>query len=377
MKYQNRAYFLLLFLAVFISSGPAFGAEDINETKDVISLTFAGDIMAHNTNYSMKDYSKIYDDVRAYLHEDDLSFANLEFPVQDDKPYRSYPVFNVKSEYVEAAIDGGFDVFAMANNHTCDMGTQGILKTWDAMETFRTERGIYHSGIRNSTKVPMAETAIQYKGWNIGFLSVTQFSNQGDGMALTKIANYNWKSRREELLEDVREMAPNYDLFILAYHGGVEYQLMPQEIKRQFFYDLIEAGVDILWGHHPHVLQPWELIEYQGARKLILYSCGNFISGQTWMVTPTYSDPTWENHLFTGDSALFRVFLKKNGEKGTIFDFEPLLVSNYRDPKDGMVVKRLEAFSQENLSEGWNGYYKSRNSVVGRFMRRREPTYLE
>ena len=89
-------------------------------------LTFGGDIMAHTPNFSMADYSMIYADIEEIIQNDDLTFANLETPVHDGRPYENYPTFNVQPPYAQAAIDAGFDVFSLANNHSNDQGLEGM-----------------------------------------------------------------------------------------------------------------------------------------------------------------------------------------------------------------------------------------------------------
>ena len=92
-------------------------------------LLFAGDIMAHTQNFSMADYSLIWDDIREQVQAADFSFANLESPVMEDRPFESYPTFNMQPSYPAAALDAGFNLISLANNHTNDQGTEGIKAT--------------------------------------------------------------------------------------------------------------------------------------------------------------------------------------------------------------------------------------------------------
>ena len=64
-------------------------------------------IMAHNENFRMKDYNKIYTDILNITQNDDLTFCNLETPVDNSIPYETYPTFNVQSPYLEAAVNAG------------------------------------------------------------------------------------------------------------------------------------------------------------------------------------------------------------------------------------------------------------------------------
>ena len=92
------------------------------EIKDTntISLLFAGDIMAHSVNYVISDYPKIWRDVKYMIEPCDLAFANIEAPIDDTQKPQSYPNFNMPQAYIEAAVDAGFDVFSLCNNHTND-----------------------------------------------------------------------------------------------------------------------------------------------------------------------------------------------------------------------------------------------------------------
>ena len=104
-----------------------------------ITITFAGDIMAHTYNHNITKYDKIWRDVKSYIEDSDLAFANLESPVDQTKPVASYPNFNLPLRYVEAAIDAGFDVFSLANNHSFDQFEKGIANTIISMEEIQAE----------------------------------------------------------------------------------------------------------------------------------------------------------------------------------------------------------------------------------------------
>ena len=79
-----------------------------------LRLTFAGDLMAHTVNFNMSTYDLIYTDVEKILHNDDLSFVNIETPICDALPLSTYPCFNVHTPYLRAAIGAGFDVLSLA-----------------------------------------------------------------------------------------------------------------------------------------------------------------------------------------------------------------------------------------------------------------------
>jgi poly-gamma-glutamate synthesis protein (capsule biosynthesis protein) len=119
---RRRAFAFLCFIAsafllTCVTDSPPQAKEP---PRPPLVLTFAGDIMAHTVNFMMDDYRRIYEDLRPVLTADDLSFGNLETPVADSLPMSTFPSFNVHSAYLRAAVDGGFDVFSLANNHAND-----------------------------------------------------------------------------------------------------------------------------------------------------------------------------------------------------------------------------------------------------------------
>jgi len=104
--------FLFLFTALFISCGSVpktytmeqaeentilqdSGVQDERTPKDTLTLLFAGDIMAHNVNYYVSSYDKIWRDVKYLIEPADLAFANIEAPIDTTKPASSYPSFNM------------------------------------------------------------------------------------------------------------------------------------------------------------------------------------------------------------------------------------------------------------------------------------------
>ena len=147
IKIFTQFFFLFLFTTLFYACGTTSKiikepAEDQPLTqapesewqhkkhdKDTITLLFAGDIMAHSVNYYITTYEKIWRDVRDVISEQDLAFANIEAPIDTTRSASSYPNFNMTQKYVQAAVDAGFDVFSLCNNHTNDQYKSGILET--------------------------------------------------------------------------------------------------------------------------------------------------------------------------------------------------------------------------------------------------------
>ncbi len=342
------------------------GADRAPEDASELSLTFLGDIMAHTVNFSMADYARIYEDVRDELRSDDFTFANLETPVVAPRPYETYPRFNVRPEYARAAADAGVDVFSVANNHVTDWGADGVAETRKALALLAASHGLAANGTRRNAGDELAVTELRAGGRRIGFVAVAQMLNVADGRELVQLVDYRDTAAAESFAEWVSLRALGFDLFIVSYHGGREYALEPDPAKAAFFERLARAGADIVWSHHPHVVQPWRYIERaDGNSAFILHSTGNFISGQTWRLGPEHA-ATARAH--TGDTPLFRVRARwetaGEGLERLVLRHDPLLAVNYRDPEHGMVVRRLDELIRSDIDPRWKRYYVVRRNAL-------------
>lgn len=134
-------------------------------TDKTLELAFTGDIMAHEVNYRMGNYSKIYESVKPALKSADLCFGNLEIPVVDTLPLSTYPRFNVHTPYVRAAVDAGFTVFSLANNHANDQGSAGILSTRKLLASMQPQ--VHSSGLRQFENEPMRPVTLKVRGREI------------------------------------------------------------------------------------------------------------------------------------------------------------------------------------------------------------------
>lgn len=337
----------------------------------VLSLTFAGDIMAHNVNYSMGGYSayrRIYQDIQHIVSADDLTFGNLEMPVTDSLPMSTYPRFNVHSPYVKAAADSGFDVFSLANNHSNDQGKAGVAGTLSALSALGGD--IRYSGLRSEPGASLEPVVIDVKGWKVLFLSVTEILNSYD--VAGKLVYYvaPTEAARLAFLGQISAMRREHqcDLFVLSIHlNEPEYVRTVSEGKKNWFARLAASGVDVVWGHHPHVMQGWELIEAPDQRTaLCMYSMGNFVSGQR--VKPAHDAPASPRE-YTGDAVLLRVSASKpTPGSSPSFTLEPVPVTNFTDPAGGVVVRVFDTRFISGLPERWRKYYSERFRLMNDYL---------
>ena len=366
-----------------------------------LQLTFAGDLMAHAVNFNMSAYDLIYTDVEKILHNDDLSFVNIETPICDALPLSTYPCFNVHTPYLRAAIGAGFDVLSLANNHTNDHGKIGIDGTLAAVRTVQKERYaseisprlLIFSGLKDSDNDRIQVTPLVYKGWNILFCSVTEILNSYDSSKDRLYYSAPTKQGRSALISLIKEARKRYpcDLFILGLHlNEPEYGRTVSEAKKAWFKQLGEAGVDIIWAHHPHVMQSWEIITverplllrkaastgYTGISDLkeaavseqckvfCMYSMGNFISGQRWHTR--YDEPAFYRE-YTGDAVLLQLTCTRNKAGRADFSVLPMLITQYNEP-EYPVVKRFTQDWIETLGEKEKKYFKKRFELMQEYL---------
>ena len=365
------------------SSGKSASASQVTP----LVLTFAGDLMAHTVNFDMKNYDLIYKDVEKILHNDDLSFVNIETPVCDALPLSTYPSFNVHTPYLRAAAQAGFDVLSFANNHTNDHGTTGIDGTLASVRTVQKERAaadihppfLAFSGLKDSENDHIQVTPLSYKGWNILFCSVTEILNSYDASKNRLYYSAPTKQGRAALLALIKEARNRYpcDLFVLGLHlNEPEYGRTVSESKKAWFKQLGEAGIDIIWAHHPHVMQSWETITVE--RPLVLqeaiiseqckvfcmYSMGNFISGQRWHTR--YDDPAFYRE-YTGDAVMLQLTCTRDKAGRADFSVLPLLITQYNEP-EYPVVKRFTQEWIETLGEKEKKYFKKRFELMQAYL---------
>ena len=341
-----------------------FGLLSLQAQDRSIRLTFAGDLMAHVPNFTIEPFDAIYENIRYIIQSDDLSFVNLEFPIDDSVAYSSYPLFNVHSEYPLAAIKAGFDVFSLANNHAADRGGKGVPKTQAAMNVLQAKvlnewnRSINFNGLRPSAdSPPYVLTIIEKAGLRIGFVAVAEWVNIPSLRNWVQYADFRETPSPENFLKWLQMVRPSVDLLVLSYHWGEEYQNRQNEARAGFSRRLVDAGVDIIWGNHPHVLQPWYILESQRGQALVLPSCGNFISGQTWFLGP---GDALRDDAPKGDSMLFGLTVSINAQGKIGFAaLDPVLIAAWKTARGQMVVRTMADLAR-NTDGPWRKYFRTR-----------------
>ncbi len=326
--------------------------DDKDESDDEIKLLFAGDIMAHTNNYHISSFDKIWRDVKYLIDGNDLVFANIEAPIDTTKPVSNYPNFNMPQNYVQAAVDAGFNVFSLCNNHSNDQYLDGIKETLKTVDRIceqatknATPRSLYFSGLKNSKESEFSYNIIEKSGWKILFLPMTELLNRPDFSEYINYVKTDDASRNEfiDYVKKLREKNP-CTIFILSFHTAEpEYTRNITSRQEKFYKELIKNGVDIIWANHAHIIKNRKIIvdTETNCDKLIMYANGNTISGQRRNPDLTSKNPNGERDN-TGDGLFYKVTLKKdNNGSVKIKKCEPIFITTYINTANEFVLKPL------------------------------------
>ncbi len=248
-----------------------------------LSLVAVGDILMHQdvkraAEMDPAGLPALWADLVPLFQGADLAFGNLETPVAPTTGKPGVPFqFNAPEALPAALRASGFTVLSTANNHAFDQGAKGVRETLDRLHAEQLV------AIGSGEDRPRAEALqiVQRRGFRVAFLGFTDVFN----LDLNRRATEPWVRPLdlEPALEAVREARGRADLVVVSLHWGNEYQHQPTKRQRDVALALVEAGCDVVLGHHPHVLQPLELLEAHGRKALVAYSLGNFISNQDRM----------------------------------------------------------------------------------------------
>ncbi len=199
----------------------------------------------------------------------ELAFMNLENPMTDIKPSakKTY-AFNSPPERLEWYMKAGFNMYSLANNHIVDAGEEGLLDTLKNIDLYSEKLGIpvWRTGAGENAAAAVAPAYIRLedKDITIAFFSVG-FSRS------PRVARF-WDERLPEYIAEARTKA---DIVFLSVHAGKEYHHVPDADMQARFRSWVDAGADLVVGHHPHAIQPVE----QYKQGIILYSLGNYVFG--------------------------------------------------------------------------------------------------
>ncbi len=227
---------------------------------------------ARNNTTNSYDYEDGWKFIRPIVNQYDIAVANLEVTLAG-KPFKGYPQFSAPDELAETLVNSGFNVILTANNHSCDRGSKGVIRTLDKLD----ELGVAHTGtFRNQEErdknYPLM---LEENGMKIAMLNYTYGTN-GLEVAKPLIINYIDSTVIKADVARAKELGADY--IVCNMHWGTEYKFLPNSYQKTYEQLCYREGVDMVIGGHPHVVQPIEQKEVNGEDKLTVWSLGNFVS---------------------------------------------------------------------------------------------------
>jgi poly-gamma-glutamate synthesis protein (capsule biosynthesis protein) len=287
MRKNNKRLFGILggvfFCALLIPGGPSpaeklnAACEMIPQSANTISLIAAGDVsfsrgiakvirVKNNFNFPLEE-------IKSYLKNADLVFCNLESPITPGRIIvPGEMVFRSDPQTAQILKNANFAVVSLANNHILNFGRKGLANTWKYLK----EANILHTGTGTNKAAAVQPAYLRCGGLRLAFLAFVDkmfYSNQSTA-ATPYVATMNPK----EISPLVKDAKRHADFVIVSMHSGNEYTEKLTASQVNFAHAAIDAGADLVIGHHPHVVQKAE--KYKG--KYIFYSLGNFIFDQNW-----------------------------------------------------------------------------------------------
>lgn len=232
------------------------------EKPKTVTFGLAGDLglgrYITSTARSKKDFSWSFQNVASVLQSNDFNLANLESPIINDCPQGQTGTFTFcgDSKFIPYLKENKF-IFNLANNHMFNYYQDGFIQTKNYLDQSQIAYFYSHNPDTEFYK-------LEINGITFGFLGYDFITNP--------------KLDSNQVINNVKKYDGQVDWLIISLHWGNEYLKSPETWRVNLAHQLIDAGADIIHGHHPHVLQSTEI--YQN--KPIFYSLGNFIFDQNW-----------------------------------------------------------------------------------------------
>ena len=223
------------------------------------------------------NYDKIYTHILDAIKDADVKMIDQETVfTTDHDSVSSYPSFATPTEVGDAIIKAGFNVVESANNHIDDFG-EGFLN--DTLNFWKTKYpDVTLLGIHDSQEDSDTVKIREVNGIKIAFLDYTYGTNVGGIEGKDYMIDMIRKEKITTMIQKAKKQA---DCIIFVAHWGTEDETMPNEYEKQWAAYLMEQGVNVIIGGHPHVLQPYgRLTDDKGNETVVFYSLGNFVSTQ-------------------------------------------------------------------------------------------------
>jgi poly-gamma-glutamate synthesis protein (capsule biosynthesis protein) len=260
---------------------PEAASADQDAASGSLEMTFVGDVIfgrfrAGGFDPIPEEGHAVFAEVADLLRAD-LVVGNLETPVvralPQESPIGSTYRFGASAEHARHLAQAGFSAVSLANNHAYDLRSAGLEETPEILK----ELGVVPLGASRREPPPVRVETIEKKGWRVGFLALTTRRNAPQIEGERQLPYLRIRDVTPTLGPRIEQARADHDVLVVLIHWGEEYAEAPSRIQTIVAHELIDAGVDLVVGHHPHVLQAFE---HRGGG-LVAYSLGNFLFENT------------------------------------------------------------------------------------------------
>ncbi len=252
-------------------------AKQTRSKFQMYTLVFGGDVMlarhVQEIQERQSDFTSAFSNIADYFRQADLAVVNLESPLTDQSPYpKAGFIFKAKPENIAGLKAAGIDAVFLANNHFGDAGLYGMDFTLQILPKNKIEfvgAGQNKSQAYQGKIITIGDLRVGLvnQSYNVPYYAAT---DKRPGIAVLDL------KRLEQGILALKNKGA--DIIVASLHGGIEYVRDPNQEQIAFAHTAIDAGADVVIGHHPHWIQTIE--KYKG--KYIFYSLGNLIFDQNW-----------------------------------------------------------------------------------------------
>lgn len=233
---------------------------------------------------SAYDFDPYFSTIKDVMADADWTVINIEATLHKNKyGYSGYPQFSTPPSILNTLIGCGVDMLTMCNNHMLDGFWDGLRESIDLVD----QSGLKHVGAYKTPEAYNTPEVMDINGIKVGFLNYNQTTNTMDKKSDSAASEYGFRYiQNANFTQQVQALKDAGAEVVVGYmHWGEEYKRVPEALTKKYAQQLIAAGVDIIVGGHPHMVQTCEYITTTAAdgtvrSALAVYSMGNFISDQ-------------------------------------------------------------------------------------------------
>jgi poly-gamma-glutamate synthesis protein (capsule biosynthesis protein) len=267
-----------------------------------IRISSVGDISFAGTSENNPNLS-VFSGISDLFKDSDLVIGNLENPLTGRSTgLPGKCILKGHPGWAGILKESGINLVSLANNHVMDYGAEGLFETIALLK----EKHIYFAGAGTNRQEAAAPLILQLKGVRLGILARSSVIVSSPVYATDQQAGAAW-FEEAEVVAQVKQLRSQVDQVLLLLHWGLEEYHYPSPRQIRLAQRLISRGVNLILGHHPHVLQGKQKFD-QG---LVYYSQGNFL----------FNDIQWIDKNAVGEEKIRQLMLSTANRQGLIIEF--------------------------------------------------------